>query len=229
MRIITKFKDYYDSAMSLGIDDSITYLRKTEEFEMSAEDLGLDRRVMRPGIYNYNSTIGIYKNKNIKGYEFSFLLFCGKAYPIINYTHTENNRDIDGILLGFDAIEEFFNILNGDSKYSLYTEDIIILRNLQLKLSEKFILEQHLKYNSPSILYNKKGTGSLYKITKDVCLKELCFYREFDSYSAFQEISMFMGSVLCNNQTPDMPVGGDDVILKSKGFDHKYGFRKRPK
>jgi hypothetical protein len=40
-----------------------------------------------------------------------------------------------------------------------------------------------------------------------------------------QELEMFIGNVLTNNTTPTMPVGTDDQIRDSKGFD-KWSFRK---
>ena len=43
MRIISKFHDYYDSALSYGADDTLVYLRHTEE--ISAKNVE-DKRIV---------------------------------------------------------------------------------------------------------------------------------------------------------------------------------------
>ena len=46
MNIISKYKDYYDSAVGMGIDKTIVYVRDNKEFEKTPEDvletLGID-------------------------------------------------------------------------------------------------------------------------------------------------------------------------------------------
>lgn len=48
---------------------------------------------------------------------------------------------------------------------------------------------------------------------------------QLDPFTAMQELEMFIGNVLTSNTTPSMPVGTDDQIRDSKGFD-KWSFRK---
>lgn len=47
MRIISDFKDYYDSALSFGSDPNLTYLRRTEEFEFEARFAEAKNRMPR--------------------------------------------------------------------------------------------------------------------------------------------------------------------------------------
>ena len=55
--------------------------------------------------------------------------------------------------------------------------------------------------------------------------EDIRFVTQLDPYTAMQELEMFIGNVLTNNTTPTMPVGTDDQIRDSKGFD-KWSFRK---
>lgn len=61
---------------------------------------------------------------------------------------------------------------------------------------------------------------------KNPILRDFDFQRNVDSYTAAQEIEMYLGK-LAINETPPMPVGSDEVIAASKGFD-KWSFRKMP-
>lgn len=63
-------------------------------------------------------------------------------------------------------------------------------------------------------------------LIKNPILSDFGFHRQLDSYTATQEIEMYLGR-LAYNDTPPMPVGSDKVIAESKGFD-KYSFRKLP-
>jgi len=56
-------------------------------------------------------------------------------------------------------------------------------------------------------------------------LKNLDFFRVMDSFTAMQEIHMYLNGTLSSQVDPVMPVGSDEVLAASKGFD-KYSFRK---
>lgn len=63
-------------------------------------------------------------------------------------------------------------------------------------------------------------------LIKNPILTHFHFQKMVDSYTAVQEIEMYLGRLATNN-TPPMPGGSDKVIAESKGFD-KYSFRKPP-
>jgi hypothetical protein len=56
-------------------------------------------------------------------------------------------------------------------------------------------------------------------------LKNLDFFRVMDSFTAMQEIHMYLNGTLSSQVDPIMPVGSDEVLAASKGFD-KFSFRK---
>lgn len=58
------------------------------------------------------------------------------------------------------------------------------------------------------------------------CLKDVQFYKVKDTWTAFQEIDMFLGGVL-TSQPEMIEVSNESKILNS-GLDPKWGFRKMP-
>jgi hypothetical protein len=85
-------------------------------------------------------------------------------------------------------------------------------------------LDLFKKYNTPLVLiiHNERCRADLFINPK---IKKYEFSKIFDPYLMFQELEMFIGNVLTNNDTPEMPVGSDKVISESKGYD-KWSFRK---
>ena len=48
-----------------------------------------------------------------------------------------------------------------------------------------------------------------------------------DSYTAYQDIRVYLGNDLAKDTEVEVPVGGDLIVAHSKGFN-KYSFRKDP-
>jgi hypothetical protein len=231
MKIISKFKDYYDSGMALGIDETIHYVRTQEDH--SIIDDTLFKYIIGNGwSTSYNLPKGFLFDK-ITPYccTLSILLFCGRAIPILmmNYkikstsyfgTDTEKVKYVIGI--------EEINRLKEHAK-DKYNKNIITdIDSIMNNFTNSYVIEQHVKYQSP-IIYIVQKYRDNFNLSINHKLKDIDFYKFKDVYTAFQDISMFLGSTLCDVSTPQMPVGDDKVILNSKGFDPKYGFRPRPK
>lgn len=79
-------------------------------------------------------------------------------------------------------------------------------------------------------IYRSTKSRTSLEITVDIdCeLKNYEFYKVFDTYSAYQELSMFVDGMLAypGNTTIEIE---DKYKISAKGFDEKYGFRTRPK
>jgi hypothetical protein len=84
--------------------------------------------------------------------------------------------------------------------------------------------EWFLKHHCP--VFVAKSTGFEDEIVWNGCLKDVEFFRVFDTFKAFQEIAMYYGG-LAAPQKP-IPVVPDKVLAGAKGFD-KWSFRKEPK
>lgn len=210
LKIISKFKDYYDYGSSFGIDETKIFHRKTFEFEISKAQRNKLSFLRRS--YSY-----------LRGdFRLIVLGFCGNYYfgirnnekiwwgedKILNHYIVEKRNN------NFDWEFEKFNLIDTNSWISGYRK-----RNLD-----------ELKSNLQKINFFDKIDDPYFYLDRKNCivnpsLKELKFQSLKDSVQAFQEIEMFISF----EKQVNIPTGSDDVIRDSKGFDKKYSFRKRPK
>ena len=215
MKIISKFKDYYDCGMTYGLDNKLHYVRHIEEFTPSEKIV----KTIKDNKYRnlrtcYYSNVK-YKNNLTKGYESTYLLFCGKFIPIIKVIY-KNELIPSEYIHGYDKCFEFYKLSNYEN----------IFVEFMRTFTNELILNEHTVEKSPILLFEK--SYQVVNGNKNVSLKKLNLVKFMDPITTFQEIAMFMGNTLCDTSTPKMPVGGDKVILQSKGFDEIYGFRTRP-
>jgi len=235
MRIISSFKDYYDKGSVYGIDKERIYVRETK-----------DVCQMAPGN---------------NGEEFEVIGFCGKIYPIVNYSDLLYYPAKDYVLYGNEALN--YTFIETDSynhseckgykkikidardgkKASKYNKDFFKKYTLprrvnafnDLEKSEK-LLKLFLAYKVPIFYIGTKFTekyGFSSKLIINPRLEDFAFYKVMNTVQAFQEIFMFIGSELAQSTQSKVPVGNDEVIGNSKGFD-RYSFRnintkKKPK
>jgi hypothetical protein len=75
-------------------------------------------------------------------------------------------------------------------------------------------------------LRSKSSKYDVDNLILNPCLKDLAFYTQVNVTQAFQKIEQFVSNQLVDVDTPDVPVGSDDDIRDSKGFD-KWTFRKQ--
>lgn len=229
MKIISKFKDYYDGGMFNGIDETRVYVRSTEELEYTFEKYTPD---------------------------FDLIGFCGKLYFFINELDNEFEKSNDNIkYFTLHGAERFKYIFNNNRKYCYVPREKIkrLIRNKDdgfgnsnsswawgesHKGNESYVnsfenkkefLDLFLKHKVPIFWLKKHHNRSSLVLNPN--LKQLGFAKVLDTHTAFQELEMYMGSVLCDVSQPPQPVGSDEVIGRGKGFD-EYSFRnakKKPK
>lgn len=94
----------------------------------------------------------------------------------------------------------------------------------------------HLDHDAPVLLlinrhearwwWDKASSASSW-LVRNPRLKDLRMGSTLDSYTLFQEISMFIGGVMPGQQSPMVQVSDRTQVVK-KGFDPIYGFRRRP-
>lgn len=241
MLIVSKNRDYYDSAVGVGIDKTIVYQRHLKTIECPKDILdAITINYLEDFTSNYRSRIP--KNKYGSGY---FILgFCGKLYVGFKFTK-ENNDNLNEpsydtkIIYDIEKARKFFDFSknehkkwywSGKSKEERFNDFIFKIKSIKS-------IEWFRKYNTPIFLignnndvFNRYDNDkSLQKITINPILKYYDFMKIYDPYTTFQEIQMFISGVLGINKD------GIDVEMTEKqkvqqhGFDKKYGFRKRPK
>lgn len=216
MRIISKVKDYYDGVQQMGIDKSITYVRDTKE-------------IINPEIKFNMPVVNIKENNRYSHVYYSIIGVCGKLYPFVKYLYNEypSDRGKESIFYNKD----FWNYkyyrkdwyrFDKKTDEELYNE---MINNLELKsifVKYKvpvFLLEY--KYGEVEIVKNHRNRLVL---TLNPILKDFYFQTNLDSFSIFQEIQMFLSNQLVDTISLKVPVGNDEVIGNSKGFD-RYSFR----
>lgn len=222
MRIISDFKDYYDCGQQYGFDPKLIYNRKIQHIDV---ELNIH------GWFKHCSELVI-------------IGFCGKLYPVV-LLKTAYRNDVD-VCYSIEDVDQFAHAYLTKKELGDYYADSfyrfsyrgfgnrIYYQNLFGKVKDFGLLHSlFIQYHTPifSIIRNNK-TGLThgkfgYTLSLNIKLKDFYFYRVFDSYSAYQELSMYYGGVLggIKEVVPDVP---DKVLVDAKGFD-KYSFRKDKK
>jgi hypothetical protein len=244
MRIISKFKDYYDSAASTGIDMTQVYLRETKVID----NLGADNvysEILKSAPCASQFRHYSFRNSNNKwSVKTEILGFCGKIYPLFIFESMDKD-DKSGLTTKIDyaySMSDILEILNRidpeftnshqwstNDKWANYSEKRFIdtINAIQKIVNDDLFHESKSPYwrlisrNQEHI--NFKGRA----IVCNPILKDIGFQRQLDSYSAFQEISQYYFGVMATHGK-DIPYIEDKYMVASKGFDTTYGFRKRP-
>jgi hypothetical protein len=230
MRIISDFHDYYDAVQSTGQDQSLIYFRKREEvtaapypFPVIEWSFWLDRRK-------------IPAQEHIIG-------FCGKIYPAVVLTHVASEKS--AVCYNIQEVDSFFE--NNYRRKEVEKYRSTRKRRWGHGWQSQFCRDAFEKYFTACAerrdafveMFREKrcpvwiGTvleaswrNRTGKIVYNDSLKNLEFFRLFDTYSAFQEIVMFLGGLAVPlKEIPEIP---DEIMVGVKGFD-QWSFRKPPK
>lgn len=232
MRIFSKFKDYYDGALSVFNDPSVVYDRKTRiESVVRTQELPRDICTGR------NEGFGVFSSAETLFH----IGFCGKWYHCYRkqlsrdpydakYVYVKQD-EIPGLLPWFSRGDSFVDM---DSD-PFWKHDVFVQFKapiLVVGYDGRNYLPNSGKYEY-TVIVNPQLTaipisdvirsGLDYKLQN--IKEDIRFVTRLDPFTAMQELEMFIGNVLTNNTTPTMPVGTDDQIRDSKGFD-KWSFRK---
>jgi hypothetical protein len=236
MLIISKKKDYYDGVVgTMGIDKTLVYDREIIEVEEKNfpsifQRKGFSWKKSKDSVFLNigNHTI---KNEQYKNYQncSNFIIgFCGKLY--IGWKLYHENRKVypeiltTTITYDFDLIK---TIVDNKGWYGSIEEHYNYIKNYNaLQLFRNFKAPIFI-YDSD---YNRISIGHYYrrdeKLFINPNLSDYQFYKIFDSFQAFQEISMFMGGVLGHGEKEIIEVA-DKYKIEQHGFDYKWSFRKK--
>ena len=236
MRIISKFRDFYDSALAYGQDKSVVFVRNNTP--VKADDL------LKSLVSRWN--IGARTNKSIK-IEFSrvMVFFCGKLYRGIHCQKSISNpygffspeEDGSKVFYNMEELLEYvtFNgiTLEGEKRWS-WQEDKI-LDNIEKFLSQQATteLEEYCITNRYVTLTYSEYTDFNYTTREhdpewwaNGKLLTFQFYRVYNAFQAYQELDMFISGTL--PQSTQMPIEIEDKYrIPQHGFN-KYSFRKSP-
>lgn len=251
MRIISKFKDYYDNAMSLGQDSSITYIREKKVYEEIPTEL-------LPFIKRVNNSIYIsrhspeYRNfLSLEAPSFYFrefiVAFCGKIYRGIKVTQRNPIKGIDPVgvydIVNFQEVNSYC--------YDLDSVDLLmdtLKQDWYRTEKRRFSFYRYTMVRENLIAYFNETVPDIFPIASKLCIKNLVldhndktdkfiltqdesldtceFYKILDPYTAYQELSMFVSGILTPENNPTEKIA-DKYKVMQHGFNC-YSFKKDP-
>lgn len=239
MRLVSKYHDYYDGAIRTSASDkSFVFVRKQEE-------------VLIDGLESVHVYYEHRKGNEHIAFESGIVGFCGKIHPYVRVTNWNQSFDEYGEHKYFyeaDSLFEAYPCLakvsknrysryyytDNEKKFEKWLKDGTVsywkgsycaCEDPKLK---NFFTEHRVAYFSlDPRKYRREGhMANVYPI-----LKDLGFYKKKDSYSAFQDIEMFLTNELVKPDeiAPEIQATITDKLkVQSKGFD-KWSFRKMKK
>lgn len=238
MKIISPFHDYYDSVLKYQ-DDSNNIVYKRTPLEFKTQRLNkINKTDLIVQIYDMFKEIGslnphsyyyYYINPSqftIKHTEYDFLfstlliVFCGKLYPCIEISKSNKIKTIieTNYIYNFTEFDKY--LIDNDVNYSNHKFKNAIHRFLNTPT-----LNNHTKF----LIENKITIAVITRedIFINCSLNNYHFYKVLDTYSAFQELNMWITGVLSYPQNIMVEVSNESKIEKA-GFDKKTSFRKQP-
>lgn len=213
MRIVTRFKDYYDGLSAYDREPTPVYVRHTEE-----------KLYSRYG-YNYNIPDSLlpltqhcrqdqlnvknfgYRNDSFVVFDTAAIFFCGKVYRFV-------------ITMGGDC---FYSIesLNDDIKNTM-GDSVDVSKYFRNHFD---IIDSSLDFDEPIVLAAPvSGHGVV--ITKNPKLDHFGFAKIINPYEAYREIGTYLSNRISKSK-PTPPIS-DEAMAEIKGFD-KHSFRKKKK
>jgi len=222
MLISSRFHDYYDSAIGMGIDKTCVYDRKTSSTK-------------ERGTYHWFHGQRTKARQHLIG-------FCGKLYPVVEIEYKEscaseyyyNRKDLEATDWAKNQSKNKYKYF-GDFDVDNDKGRKNFFENTDYSKFEKyfsdnkcpvFILEDVRKRWGWSARKHSEGDLNYHRLVLNPQLKPIKFMRIKDPYTAFQDIFMYISGVIGNTEKDT--VGIDDKhMLKQKGFD-KWSFKTMP-
>jgi hypothetical protein len=235
MKIISNFKDYYDSVIAYGTDPLIYYQRK--QYYLKPTSIPKFKPPIGDEIsFNFMETWELREErKRAKLEDFSITIkpiyFCGAVYlrfEIKSFSWM-GERELDEI---FYSIEDFSKILAKNEKfsnylnlksYSYYLSRVLkrVEKIREFKVTDDFFIN----VKSPIFTLEKSSeTDFKTMILANPMLRTLNFQKAKNPFQAFQEISMYIGNIFGMPGNPTVDVSDKTKIAKF-GFD-EWSFRK---
>lgn len=233
MLIVSKFKDYYDSVgHTTGIDKTIVYERKYEKLEnqkslIVPKEYGTlwypgaeGRGIWRGGKWYIPKRDAPY----VKEAEYFLVGFAGKLYIGVKKTVTNVGYMVSD-RYEFEYGDALINTLESNySKDKNKRKSQVELVDILKKYHNAEYTHLFFALDTP-IFMQKISTRNNHPIHINPELGPLLFYKEKDSFTAYQELMGFISGVLGTNRK--QPVETDDKYkILAAGFDLKTSFRK---
>lgn len=241
MKLVGKIRDYYDSALSLGIDNTLYFHRetKTENSDVAKDIVKILDDKLGGGNYvkqqsnNYRSQWQ--RADHLIDVSINIIGFCGRLYPgiMLHYSdyRTPEHKECFYKLDGYNRFETTFSgftpnfFKNHFKRYiSRYGHHSSVADRMNLAIdalwkykNDKWFIDLDTPY------FRVSWAGQEVIVETCPVLKEYNFYKVKDPYQAFQEISMYLGGVIPRH-VPEMINISDKDRIAQHGFN-KLSFR----
>lgn len=253
MRIISKFRDYYDSVQMYGQDQSVLYIRKSELMKNEDVHSFLDASFHQQVAATDDSKKYVWESMNpIDGFfRNSFVVFVGDTYVKgmklqkeytqggILKTKTEfaySLADVDAFVLCEQFTEKEINKYLGlekQWKYRFMDKERPYFCQKYVKEFFETKMQKNLciDLRCPIVFWGDAKSVGLtdtdeISVVKSPCLNTLQLYKALPHGLAFQKIESFISGVL-PGRYPEMIEVSEKTRLAKRGFD-KWSFRKMP-
>lgn len=219
MRLHTDFHDYYDHAVGYGIDDRVHYNRFTEEVKIRVKSQFDFPRYRNVGLLGFCGTIHPF---------IELKKFSRKYDPEYDFAYESEAYEIAELFYAF-SLEEY---KEKETEWEEYSDDFGYYDHREQIKLKQFFIDWHfqsdeifLEYKIPTWIARLERNENVGIINPK--LKDYGFERIKDSFTAFQEISMYLSNILVEQK--ETAVVEDKFRIEQHGFDLKKSFRKEKK
>lgn len=242
MKIISKFNDYYDIGIAYGVDEKLRFERITINASTTINELRSATKIVYKKQSQYYRIICY----------FNVMLFCGKAYPLVYIQIESITKKNKNFIYKLIDDEYCYSAETLDLYISQYDKPIAQINTNYEKLGHSYwhrgnfemYIRGHFEkeydayialfkfYKKPYFYvesrYDKNKAGIDCISTNIILLPQLKKYKFakiVPPMQAFQEISMYLGTLdLAEDRTVCIE---DKYLAQGKGFDC-YSFKKLP-
>jgi len=223
MKIISKFKDYYDNVQGVMYDESIRFIRKSEDIDVA--DI---------------VSLPYYSEPDYR--KFYLIGFCDKIYVVHRYEYGADCHNSEKIDKYINKHKKKLVTVNDGGGKRKYHNSYDIQESIMLN-PDRSMLYFNRKGTEASILNVVEGVKSLGLFDKfetpifsiragtghrevildtSPTLRNFNFESQFDPFTAYQELVMWIGNKAVNEYPPQIT---DNIVLRdAKGFD-KWSFK----
>lgn len=224
MRVISKFNDYYDIGMSYGQDQSLIFHRQENKIIMPDNSWGKEPALFQKDCTNLRNIWELSYRRIIVG-------FCGEAYLCyyLELTLPHHPFKVSTYAFNEEAVRRFLELWLNEKTYLQFLEPTpknswrtrLRLDQVQ-KVFSLFNPNKFFNYfidkKIPIFVAQRHLSGRGVVVCENSNLSDVEFYKVIDPYTAYQEISMFIGGVLGVGE-PDIIEVSDECKRDGKGFN----------
>jgi hypothetical protein len=220
MYIVSKFRDFYDPCMSLGIDKTVMYHRTTTLPEQPNKIRDKDLC----DIINRLPSSTVTSHEVMRG---RVLLICGEAIPFVEI-------ELEGKAHHFYSVDKATDFIYAkgirlNRQYFWWSRHCVhSINGIKHFLEDKTfsgLTRLHHIHKCPVIIVKASNKGE--HVILNPNLKSIGYQTQKDPYTLFQSIYMFLSGVLGTPMKEPRPIS-DEIKAANHGLDGQYSFKNLP-